>query len=524
MAEITEDELENLLKDFPSHKNYEKLNRSIQHVSRLAGHCDNMKKFNNRDYDMKNLCKRIAWNLDNLYNILPYTDSKVRCSYFNHWIYNEIRKLLVTEYNFKKDESAVFKLLDLGSDMNRNLRINRCSFELYTNHDFHEWKEMKDLHDYFKNYTTLKSKIVSDYDKCNLYSKYIKYILKIYDTHKYDCCDSDWPYDSDCPKYFKCHGYYNPESLLSLLRCNDTSLGAHVLERVPEEPKFREESRERFRPQIQNRSGSFPDIEVREIKENGFQNPVVPEIMRVKGPQFPTEAALRRRLDTSRSEVDGSEGNLGSRNRRLMQTTRAPSQEYLGEGIRKEVDYKPAVTEITHVQYTEKEDEKVTSEGGISYQLTSGPYSELGSTTYSYTPYRRHLETEDRGTFSAYNGESEIYTSGGGSYTEMSEYGGDEHTTSGGFSSHFSNILELLKNNVYTVSIGSVASVGFLYFFYNYFKSKSKSRRENRRQRMTYNNNFYLDEEEYPELSGYSSNFDYSNPYNRDVHIFYNNA
>ncbi|EDL42855.1 variable surface protein Vir24-related [Plasmodium vivax] len=384
-----------------------------------------MKKFNNRDYDMKNLCKRIAWNLENLYNILPYRDSKVRCSYFNHWIYNEIRKLLVTEYNFKKDESAVFKLLDLGSDMNRNLRIN--------------------------------SKIVSDYDKCNLYSKYIKYILKIYDTHKYDCCDSDWPYDSDCPKYFKCHGYYNPESLLSLLRCNDTSLGAHVLERVPEEPKFREESRERFRPQIENRSGSFPDIEVREIKENGFQNPVVPEIMRVKGPQFPTEAALRRRLDTSRSEVDGSEGNLGSRNRRLMQTTRAPSQEYLGEGIRKEVDYKPAVTEITHVQYTEKEDEKVTSEGGISYQLTSGPY-----------------KTEDRGTFSAYNGESEIYTSGGGSYTEMSEYGGDEHTTSGGFSSHFSNILESLKNNVYTVSIGSVASAGFLYFFYNYFKVITK--------------------------------------------------
>ncbi|KMZ79449.1 hypothetical protein PVIIG_04125 [Plasmodium vivax India VII] len=401
-----------------------------------------MKRFNNQDNEMKNLCKRIAWNLHNLSSILPYEETKVRCSYFNHWIYNEIRKLLVTKSNFENDKIAVFKLLDLGSDMNRNLRMN--------------------------------SKIVSDYDKCNLYSKYIKYILKIYDTHKHECCDSNWPYDSDCPKYFKCHGYYNPESLLSLLKCNDTSLGAQVLERVPEAPKFREETRERFRPQIQNRSGSFPDIEVREIKENGFQNPVVPEIMRLKGPQFPTEAALRRRLDTSRSEVDGSEGNLGSRNRKLMQTVSAPYQENLRESIRKEVDNTPTVTQSAHLQYTKKEDEKLTTQGGISYELTSSPHRELETTTYSYRPYHSHLKTEDSGTFSAYNGGSETYTSGSGSYTEMSEFEGDEHTTSGGFSSHFSSILESLKNNVYTVSIGSVASVGFLYFFFNYFKVITK--------------------------------------------------
>lgn len=559
MAEITEDELENLLKDFPSHKNYEKLNRSIQHVSRLAGHCDNMKKFNNRDYDMKNLCKRIAWNLENLYNILPYRDSKVRCSYFNHWIYNEIRKLLVNESNFKKDESAVFKLLDLGYDMNRSLRGNKCYYDFYDNYDFDEWKEMKDLHDYFKNYTPLKSKNRYDYNKCNIYSKYINYILRIYDKHKYECCDSYSPIESHCPKYFKCYEEFNPESLLSLLSCNDTSLGAQVLERVPEEPKFPVEAPERFRSRIQNRSGSSPDTEARQIRGNGSQNPGIPEITRVKGQQISTRATLRKQLNASCSEVDDSEDNLGSRNCRRRQTVSAPYQENLRESIRKEVDNTPTVTQSAHLQYTKKEDEKLTTQGGISYELTSSPHRELETTTYSYRPYHSHLKTEDSGTFSAYNGGSETYTSGSGrftsgsgsftsgigsyldgserysggyesypfesgSYTEMYEFEGDEHTTSGGFSSHFSSILESLKNNVYTVSIGSVASVGFLYFFFNYFKSKSKTRRENRRQRMTYNNNFYLDEEEYPELSGYSSNFDYSNPYNRDVHIFYNNA
>ncbi|KMZ92005.1 variable surface protein Vir24 [Plasmodium vivax Mauritania I] len=384
-----------------------------------------MNKFNYQDNEMKNLCKQIAWNLRNLSIILYNEQPKVRCSYFNHWIYNEIRKLLVTESNFKTDESAVYKLLDLGYDMNGSLQKNK--------------------------------KIISDYDKCNLYSKYINYMLRIYDKHKYECCDSYSPIESHCPKYFKCYEDFNPESLSSLLSCNDTSLGAQVLERVPEEPKFREETRERSRPQIQNRSGSFSDTEVRQIRGNGSQNPGVPEITRVKGPQISPRATLRKRLNASCSEVDDSEDNLGSRNCRLRQTARAPSQEDLGESIRKVVDYAPTVTQSTHIQYTKQEDEKVTSQGGISYQLTSGPY-----------------KTEDRGTFSAYNGESEIYTSGGGSYTEMSEYGGDEHTTSGGFSSHFSNILELLKNNVYTVSIGSVASVGFLYFFYNYFKVITK--------------------------------------------------
>ncbi|KMZ98473.1 variable surface protein Vir24g [Plasmodium vivax North Korean] len=419
-----------------------------------------MKKFNNRDYDMKNLCKRIAWNLDNLYNILPYTDSKVRCSYFNHWIYNEIRKLLVNESNFKKDESAVFKLLDLGYDMNRSLRGN--------------------------------NKNRYDYNKCNIYSKYINYILRIYDKHKYECCDSYSPIESHCPKYFKCYEEFNPESLLSVLSCNDTSLGAQVLERVPEEPKFPVEAPERFRSRIQNRSGSSPDTEARQIRGNGSQNPGIPEITRVKGQQISTRATLRKQLNASCSEVDDSEDNLGSRNCRRRQTVSAPYQENLRESIRKEVDNTPTVTQSAHLQYTKKEDEKLTTQGGISYELTSSPH-----------------KTEDSGTFSAYNGGSETYTSGSGrftsgsgsftsgigsyldgserysggyesypfesgSYTEMYEFEGDEHTTSGGFSSHFSSILESLKNNVYTVSIGSVASVGFLYFFFNYFKVITK--------------------------------------------------
>ncbi|CAG9478297.1 unnamed protein product [Plasmodium vivax] len=162
MAEITEEELENLLKDFPSHKNYEKLNRKIYHHTRLANHCNKMNKFNYQDNEMKNLCKQIAWNLRNLSIILYNEQPKVRCSYFNHWIYNEIRKLLVTESNFKTDESAVYKLLDLGYDMNGSLQKNKCYYDFYDNYDFDEWKEMKDLHDYFKNYTILKRKIISD--------------------------------------------------------------------------------------------------------------------------------------------------------------------------------------------------------------------------------------------------------------------------------------------------------------------------------------------------------------------------
>ncbi|VUZ98017.1 PIR protein [Plasmodium vivax] len=511
MEELTEQELEDILKDLPAHKIYSELNEKFENEPRLARHCTKLWPFKNNNEDMVNLCKKIAWNLEKLSGILSENENDVRCSYFNHWMYNEIWKLVGTESNYEIDEDAILRLADIGHDINKELSRPYCSYKYYENDKFSEWKEMKNLHDYFKNFEDIKEKIESDGDKYIKYSKYIKYISGIYDIYKIECCDPELDKFEFRPIYFKCGEEYHPQNLLSLLEHNIATSGDQALVKGPNELNAQEEASDNFTLEILNGSDVSGATNSNQLKKGEFPTPNQPVITGGEDSQISPLAYTQKTVNDSCPYVGSLEGNSGNMNCRSQKTSKPPDQEYIQEKIKQVPDSLEASTEQIY-----------DTEGSITGDLTS-PTSQVDR----HSEQRRNAYVHESGFSSraVQNGHTSLsYKDRGNGYADSSDTTEEEHNLLEPFGFNFSSILGILKNNLSSISIVSSASIGLIILLLVYFKIRRR-KTGMRRKREEVNNSYYTyGEEGIPELLGYSQNFAYSNPDNRQIPIFYSYA
>ncbi|KNA02605.1 hypothetical protein PVNG_05149 [Plasmodium vivax North Korean] len=170
------------------------------------------------------LCAKIARNLRKL-STMSKEDSINNCEYFTHWIYDELKKSFGTDKNYIYDIPFAYKLLDTGLRVNNALKRNNCNYSYNHNMSFHELKERKDLHDYFKDYQTIfanKSTLTENVK--NELCKKITHAAELYEKHIWSCCEyfnEDNHYNENCSNYFKCKKEYNPYKLLDKLNCGD---------------------------------------------------------------------------------------------------------------------------------------------------------------------------------------------------------------------------------------------------------------------------------------------------------------
>ncbi|GAB69353.1 CYIR protein [Plasmodium cynomolgi strain B] len=181
----------------------------------MCNYDDNPKE---RSMELINLCKRIACKYINLPNIVRsernYYD---RCSYFINWAQDVIKKHFKVDLASNYYYHFIFKLIDVARYISwEDLKSPPCQ-RLFDS-DFRHWEVEKDIHDYFKNIDTLKSKIDTEADKRNSYLEYLTYIKDLYEKNYVECCD---PYDvsySNCPNYFICNPNFHPSELIAKIK------------------------------------------------------------------------------------------------------------------------------------------------------------------------------------------------------------------------------------------------------------------------------------------------------------------
>ncbi|SBT83448.1 PIR protein [Plasmodium ovale] len=210
------DDWEETLNPLTSYKVYEKLNNSSSFPG-VCTYCTNVTSVERKYKGITEFCCEMEKNLINLNKILDnIQDRTERCRYFNFWFYYQIWKRFTSTQTIAHPESLISRLTYVWGDINNKLQLNECSFFYHDNISLDKWKEMKDLHDFFKNYNFIETNILTFGDKCQSYKNYIEYNDRLYKKYHTECCISK---KNNKENYFNCDEKYNPSNLLSKLRC-----------------------------------------------------------------------------------------------------------------------------------------------------------------------------------------------------------------------------------------------------------------------------------------------------------------
>ncbi|SBT73233.1 PIR protein [Plasmodium ovale] len=153
-----------------------------------------IKNYNGLD----DLCKRIARNFKEYSTLLSNEKGNDADLYLTYWIISEIKRVL--NYNFKSTSYDVIKKLLFVGNMNYYETQNKKFFFSEYDYDLNDWVEMKDLHDYFKNFEKFIEKLYSNSGRCERYFSYLNHIKTLYEKHNTNCCVIYF----DCAEYFKC--------------------------------------------------------------------------------------------------------------------------------------------------------------------------------------------------------------------------------------------------------------------------------------------------------------------------------
>ncbi|KMZ93723.1 hypothetical protein PVMG_05307, partial [Plasmodium vivax Mauritania I] len=160
------------------------------------------------------LCNKVSKHLERLSGL---SDDKIQhgCFYFQYWLYDQVRKKYSAgnQFNNKAVSDKFFDLVQLKIDKSPKLQSCKC----YESGKPEEWKEEKDLHDYFENHKNIDC-TKSDKPTCEKYVSYVTYIDKLFKKKEDFCCDDDELYEDVCKPYMKCEYETRPEDLLPKLK------------------------------------------------------------------------------------------------------------------------------------------------------------------------------------------------------------------------------------------------------------------------------------------------------------------
>ncbi|SBT72378.1 PIR protein [Plasmodium ovale] len=211
MAALQDNEWEDILKELPTYQIYNEFDSDVQSIDK--GDCLSLET---EKEEVSIFCKKLVRNLRKLPDIEKYEDRKERCFYLQHWAYYKIRKVFSKYSNNINKGSILSKLRGIATTINyKDLSRMPCGCPFAGNEK--EWKDEKDLHDFFKNHNSIKC---NDFDinKCQKYHDYVTYIKGLYDNFNNDdeCCYYGL-LDESCTHYFNCEKDYDPSDLLTKL-------------------------------------------------------------------------------------------------------------------------------------------------------------------------------------------------------------------------------------------------------------------------------------------------------------------
>ncbi|KMZ98769.1 variable surface protein Vir24g [Plasmodium vivax North Korean] len=208
---------ENILQKFSEYQIYEEFS-SKDNCYKYCNQCKNIYIFEKEYPGISDFCRMLVRNL---YEIKNKNAGKNRCGYLYYWIYENAWRVFGDNWNKIHGKVPIDRLFNIGYEIINELKINECFYEYDTEISLEEWREKKDLHDYFNNYKSIKEKIMSDKIENQKYCKYFIYIKKLYKKYIMKCCKyyDHYSYMNTCSDYFECDRTYYPNNFLCSLNC-----------------------------------------------------------------------------------------------------------------------------------------------------------------------------------------------------------------------------------------------------------------------------------------------------------------
>ncbi|KAI4833755.1 PIR protein [Plasmodium brasilianum] len=227
MEEIDYDKI---LQKLPSHKIYDAFNKEVTDTQ-YNSLCN---IFNSVKDDYKNktidLCKKFARNLENLSKISTSGNKYDSCSHYVYWVYEEIRKLFKKEASTDDVKTIIKNFNKLNTFLISKYAVFNCNYYFFYNDllELDNKREEKYLHDYFKNYSSIKSSANCKSVGIDDYKKYLNVVRDVYKRKKNNCCFNGI---SLCQSYFlNCSDNLDPSKLIYTLE--STSADCKKLENI----------------------------------------------------------------------------------------------------------------------------------------------------------------------------------------------------------------------------------------------------------------------------------------------------
>ncbi|SBT84622.1 PIR protein [Plasmodium ovale] len=216
-----------ILTELPSIKTYKDLDNAVDQGS-YNSECRTILSSYSSYSEVFGLCIKFARNFKKLSQILKdITYRKKRCGYLNLWLFDEIRKIINNREVVIDKEDIISKFREIWVNINRTASL-KCAYEYFSRtHSLEEWKELKDLYDYFEHNVAIKSIISEDNPKCQQYIPYVTYINRIYEVYKDKCTIQK---NEKCPDFLNFKESFEKIQPLNVLLCKQFQKDRETLE------------------------------------------------------------------------------------------------------------------------------------------------------------------------------------------------------------------------------------------------------------------------------------------------------
>ncbi|KMZ88712.1 hypothetical protein PVBG_05568 [Plasmodium vivax Brazil I] len=213
-----------VLKGSASFELYDEFNKEVPDEKKINSNDCNEFKSTSNGYKKEayELCKKIIRNLNNLHDIVVPETRRYNCLHYKYWINNELINIFKNDSETKYDIDMIKKFLNMQDTFNNEKKYYSCKYDINKiNLEYlQEMSDRKDLNDYFNNYNTIKKNIKCGSGKVDTFEEYVNHIKGLYDKYKKNCWDHFDYWLSDCRSYFRRGEEYDPNILLSNLKCD----------------------------------------------------------------------------------------------------------------------------------------------------------------------------------------------------------------------------------------------------------------------------------------------------------------
>ncbi|KMZ79968.1 hypothetical protein PVIIG_04223 [Plasmodium vivax India VII] len=200
---------ENFYNRLDSFKNYSEYNKECESLTKLR-----------RGSSLKRICAKL---LNYLKTNTKSNKEDVKydvCILLNYWVYNNFNI-----YLYPLDSSEIYRIFaEIVRIWNEFIEVKLKERESETckplsNLIIHDdWRERKDLYEYYVNYDQISKTIVNYPLRCKEFYEYIENKIPLFDYFKPNCPSPD---TNLCPDFYEKCNEYNPEKVLHKFRCDN---------------------------------------------------------------------------------------------------------------------------------------------------------------------------------------------------------------------------------------------------------------------------------------------------------------